>query len=134
MSTMPSTGLSDQRYVAGQVAFEQITGLPATAFLDGLKDLAPAFGRFVMEWEFADVYGQTSLDLRTRELIMVAVCAALGATAAPILKLRLGSALRAGVSRQELIDTCIQVGLPAGLPAALAAIQMAGEVFAAADA
>src|SRR5260370_604971 len=123
ISTSTSTS-TDQRFAAGQAAFEQITGLPAAAFLDGLKDLAPAFGRFVMEWEFADVYGRSSLNLRTREIIMVAVCAALGATAAPILKLRIGSALRAGVSRQELIDTCIQVGLPAGLPAALAAIQV----------
>jgi 4-carboxymuconolactone decarboxylase len=103
-------------------------------YLDALKDLAPAFGRFVMEWAFADVYGRSSLNLRTREIIMVAVCAALGATAAPILKLHIGSALRAGVSRRELIDTCIQAGLPAGLPAALAAIQVARQVFVAADA
>lgn len=121
----------DQRFLAGQAAFEQITGLPSGAFLDGLKDLAPAIGRFVMEWEFADVYGQSSLDLRTREIIMVSVCAALGATAAPILKLRIASALRAGVSRQEVIDTIIQIGIPAGVPAALAAIQLAGEAFAA---
>ena len=125
---------NDQRFTAGKATFEKITGLPAAAFLDGLKGLAPAFGRYVMEWEFADVYGESSLDPRVREIVMVAACAALGATALPILKLRLGSALRAGVSRQELIDVCIQVGLPAGLPAALTAIQAAGEVFAEADA
>ena len=83
-----------------------------------------------MEWEFADVYGSSSLDLKTRETIMIAACAALGATAAPILKLRIGSALRAGVSREEIIDICVQVGIAAGLPAALAAIQTAGSVFA----
>jgi 4-carboxymuconolactone decarboxylase len=122
---------TDDRFTQGKASFEDITGLPASAFLDGLKDLAPALGRFVMEWEFADVYGASSLDLRTREIIMVAVCGALGATAAPVLKLRIGSALRAGVSRQEIIDTCIQIGIPAGVPASLAAIQAAGEVFAA---
>jgi 4-carboxymuconolactone decarboxylase len=87
---------TSDRLVAGKTAFEEITGLPASA-LDGLADLAPNFGRFVMEWEFADVYGSSSLDLKTRETIMIAACAALGATAAPILKLRIGSALRAGV-------------------------------------
>ena len=133
MSTVP-VAPADERFAAGQASFEHITGLPAAALLDGLKDLAPAFGRFVMEWEFADVYGQSSLDPRTREIVMVAACAALGATAAPILKLRIGSALRAGVSRQELIDICIQVGLPAGLPVALAAIRAAGEVFSTTDA
>jgi 4-carboxymuconolactone decarboxylase len=121
---------TSDRLVAGKTAFEEITGLPASAFLDGLADLAPNFGRFVMEWEFADVYGSSSLDLKTRETIMIAACAALGATAAPILKLRIGSALRAGVSREEIIDICVQVGIAAGLPAALAAIQTAGSVFA----
>jgi 4-carboxymuconolactone decarboxylase len=76
MSTATTTTSTDQRFAAGQTTFEQITGLPAAAFLDGLKDLAPAFGRFVMEWEFADVYGRSSLNLRTREIIMVAVNAA----------------------------------------------------------
>ncbi|AIG03205.1 carboxymuconolactone decarboxylase family protein [Pseudomonas sp. NIBR-H-19] len=135
MAKAPETvSVNDQRFLAGQAAFEEITGLRSSEFLDGLKDLAPAIGRFVMEWEFADVYGQSSLDLRTRELIMVAGCVALGATAAPILKLRIGSALRAGVSRQEIIDTIIQIGIAAGVPAALAAIQSAGEVFAVLDA
>ncbi|MBK3404025.1 carboxymuconolactone decarboxylase family protein [Sphingomonadaceae bacterium G21617-S1] len=126
-----SSPTTEDRFSEGKVTFEKITGLPANAFLDGLENVAPAFGRFVMEWEFADVYGSSSLDLKTRETIMIAACAALGATAAPILKLRIGSALRAGVSRQEIIDICIQVGIPAGLPAALSAIQIAGEVFAA---
>lgn len=124
-----NTSTTEERFAQGKAAFESITGLPATALLDSLAELAPSFGRFVMEWEFADVYGSSSLDLKTREIIMIAVCAALGATAAPILKLRIASALRAGVSRDEIIDTCIQVGIPAGLPAALAAIQAAGDVF-----
>jgi 4-carboxymuconolactone decarboxylase len=64
---------------------------------------------------------------------MVAVCAALGATAVPILKLRIGSALRADVSRQ-IVDICTQVGILAGVPAALAAIQARGEVLAGTEA
>ncbi len=87
-----------------------------------------------MERDFADVYRASSPDLKTREIIIVAVCAALGATGTPILKLRMNSALRVGVFRQEIIDACIQAGIPAALPAALAAIQAAEEVFAPAGA
>jgi 4-carboxymuconolactone decarboxylase len=90
--------------------------------------------RFLMEWEFANFDGDSSLDPCTRELVMLAACAALGATAAPVLKLRIESALRAGVPRQQVVDTCIQVGIPAGVPACLAAIEAAAEVFAATEA
>ncbi|GFE93846.1 carboxymuconolactone decarboxylase family protein [Acetobacter persici] len=122
--------MSDERFTEGKRAFEEITGVPASAFLDSLATTAPELGRFVMEWEFADVYGQTRLDARLREAVMIAACAARGATAAGVLRLRVGSALRAGLTRREIADICVQTGIIAGVPSALAALQIAGEVFA----
>ncbi|ACI50736.1 Carboxymuconolactone decarboxylase [Gluconacetobacter diazotrophicus PA1 5] len=122
--------MADERFTEGKRAFEEITGVPASAFLDSLATTAPELGRFVMEWEFADVYGQTRLDARLREAVMIASCAARGATAAGVLRLRIGSALRAGLTRREIADICVQTGIIAGVPAALSALQIAGEVFA----
>ena len=40
MAKAPETvSVNDQRFLAGQAAFEEITGLRSSEFLDGLKDL-----------------------------------------------------------------------------------------------
>ena len=132
MSTSPVTSdaPADDRFERGQATFEQMTGFPALGFIDSLRDVAPRFARYAKEWEFADTFGQSSLDVRTQEIVALATFATLGATAAPILKFRIATALRAGVSRQEIIDIFIQIGLGAGLPTALAAIKAAEDVFA----
>jgi 4-carboxymuconolactone decarboxylase len=74
--------------------------------------------------------GRSSLDTRTQEIVAITTFATLGATAAPILKFRIATALRAGVTREEIIDIFIQISLGAGLPTALAAIKMAEATFA----
>ena len=129
MSTSPIAP-DDARFARGQATFEQMTGFAASGFIDSLRDIAPRFARYAMEWEFADTFGQSSLDLRTQEIVALATFATIGSTAAPILKFRIATALRAGVSRQEIIDIFIQIGLGAGLPTALAAIKAAEDLFA----
>jgi 4-carboxymuconolactone decarboxylase len=127
-----SLDLSEGRFERGKALFEDLTGAPATGFLESLAGVAPQFARRALEWEFADMMGDSSLDVRTREIVAIATFATLGATAAPILKFRIATALRAGVSREEIIDVFTQISLGAGLPVALSAIRIAEEVFAAA--
>jgi 4-carboxymuconolactone decarboxylase len=122
------------RYARGSAMFEEALGIPADAFARSLADVAPRFTRYVMEWEFADMVGESSLDARTREIVAITSLATLGATGAAVLKLRIASALKAGVTREAIIDIFIQLGITAGFPIALAAIHAAQEQFAAADA
>jgi 4-carboxymuconolactone decarboxylase len=125
---------ANDRYDRGAAAFEQITGIPANDFTASLSDVAPRFARYVMEWEFADMVGESSLDAKTSEIVAITAMATLGASAAPVLKLRINTALKAGVTRGEIIDVFIQLGIAAGFPIALAAIQAAQEQFALCDA
>ncbi len=125
---------ADTRYDRGTNAFEIITGIPARDFTASLNNVAPRFARYVMEWEFADMVGESCLDSRTSEIVAITAMAILGASAAPVLKLRINTALNAGVTREEIIDVFIQLGIAAGFPIALAAIHIAQEVFALADA
>ena len=132
MSIMPAPSDTDaaERFMRGQATFEQLTGFSAAGFIESLEGVAPHFARNIMEWEFADVMGRSSLDTRTQEIVAITTFATLGATAAPILKFRIATALRAGVTREEIIDIFIQISLGAGLPTALAAIKMAEATFA----
>ncbi|OHV78698.1 carboxymuconolactone decarboxylase family protein [Rhizobium sp. LCM 4573] len=118
------------RLQKGRELFEELTGAPAQGLLDSLANVSPDFGRRALEWEFGDVMAKTSLDRRVQEAVAIAIFATIGATAAPVLKFRIGTALRAGVTKTEIVDILNQVGLGAGLPTALAALKIAEEAFA----
>lgn len=127
--------MTDQsKNARGRDIFEKVTGLDANAFEASFAGVAEKFPRYAFEWEFADMVGESSLDDRSRELVAITSMAVLGATAAPILRLRIACARRVGISQQEIIDTFLQIGIAAGFPCALAAIGIAREVFAAEDA
>ncbi len=111
--------------------FEQVFGFPAQTFLDSLEAISPDFARYIMEWEFADAYSRTALSRRERELVVLAACAALGATGAGPLKLHIDAARRVGIDKDTIAEIFIQVGFAAGIPAALNAMQIAQGVFAA---
>jgi 4-carboxymuconolactone decarboxylase len=120
------------RLALGSRTFESVMGAPAGGFVDGLAASEPDFARLILEWEFGDAYNRPGLDLKTRELVVVAACAALGATGLSAVRMHIPAALRAGATRQEITQVLIQVGFAAGLPAALGAMVAAGEVFEAA--
>jgi 4-carboxymuconolactone decarboxylase len=78
------------------------------------------------------IWGRDGLDLRTRSLLTVAALTALNRTEE--LHMHIPGALRNGVTREELEEVLIHVGLYAGFPAAVSAIRVAQQLFEAADA
>jgi len=103
--------------------------LLASQLVDSMGPDAAPFVRRAIEWEFADVADQSSLDIRAQEIVAITTLATLGHTAAPVLALRIQSALRAGLSRREIVDVFGQMALGTGLPVALAATKVAADVF-----
>ena len=94
-----------------------------------LAGIAPDFARYLIEFPFGDIYSRPGLDLRSREIAVVAALTALG-NAAPQLKVHIQGALNVGVSRQEVVETIMQMAVYAGFPAALNGLFAAQEVFA----
>jgi 4-carboxymuconolactone decarboxylase len=103
--------------------------LSASQLVNSMGTDAAPFVRRAIEWEFADVADQSSLDVRSQEDVAITTLATLGQTAAPVLAMRIQSALRAGLSRREVIDVFAQMALGTGLPVALAATKVAADVF-----
>lgn len=81
---------------------------------------------------FGEVWTRPQLGLRDRELITVAVIAALGRERQ--LRLHLRGALNAGLSRAELSETFLHLAYYAGYPTGFTALTIAKEVFDAIDA
>lgn len=85
-----------------------------------------------IEWGFGEVINRPGLDLKSREIAMLASCITLG-HAVPQLKAHIEAALNVGATRTEVVETIIQIAFYAGFPAATNAMYIAKEVFNTAD-
>jgi len=130
-STSHSKAKADGANVAdiGRATFLRAFGTEPDDFVSQVNSLAPALGQLILEMEFGDIYNRPGLDLATRELVIIAACAALGATGHGALRMHIPAALRNGASKASIVETLVQVGLAAGLPAALGALAVASETF-----
>ena len=124
----PTTQIPD-RYERGLAKLREIDGEAGEQVVAGLADIAPDFARYLIEFPFGDIYSRPGLDLRSREIAVVAALTALG-NAAPQLKVHIQGALNVGVTREEVVETIMQMAVYAGFPAALNGLAAAKDVFA----
>lgn len=122
--------VQDDRYHRGLAKLAEIDGEGGQRVLDSLADIAPDFARYLIEFPFGDIYSRPGLDLKSREIAVVAALTAMGNTA-PQLKVHIQGALNVGVTRGEIVETIVQMAVYAGFPAALNGLFAAREVFAA---
>lgn len=125
--------MTTSRYDRGLAKLEEIDGEAGTNVINSLRDIAPDFARYLIEFPFGDIYSRPGLDLRSREIAVVAALTALG-NAAPQLKVHIEGALNVGVTRDEVVEVIMQMAVYAGFPAALNGLFAAKEVFAAREA
>ena len=118
------------RYQQGLAKLREIDGEAGERVIDSLAGIAPDFARYLIEFPFGDIYSRPGLDLRSREIAVVAALTAMG-NAAPQLKVHLQAALNVGVTREEIVEVIMQMAVYAGFPAALNGLAAAREVFAA---
>lgn len=116
------------RYERGKKKLKEIDGEAGEKVIESLKDIAPDLARYTIEFPFGDIYSRPGLDLKSREIAVVAALTALG-NAAPQLKVHIHAALNVGCSREEIVEVIIQMSVYAGFPAALNGINAAKEVF-----
>jgi len=124
---------TNPRYLRGLAKLREIDGQAGEHVVASLDGIAPDFARYLIEFPFGDIYSRPGLDLRSREIAVVAALTALG-NATPQLKVHLRAALNVGVTREETVEVLMQMAVYAGFPAALNGLSAAREVFAALDA
>lgn len=84
------------------------------------------FQRWITETAWAGVWAREGLDLRTRSLVTIAILAALRSEE---LDLHLEATANTGVSRDDVAEVLLHVGVYAGVPAANAAFKTAKEIL-----
>ena len=124
--------MDSNRYSRGQQTLERIHGPIGAGVMDALKDIAPDFARFIIEFPYGDIYSRGVLSPKERQIATMASLTTLG-SATPELKAHIQGALNVGCTRQEIVEVIIQMAVYAGFPAAVNAIFAAKDVFAELD-
>lgn len=125
--------MEQTRYERGLKSLAAIDGKAGQRVVDSLRDIAPDFARYLVEFPFGDIYSRPELDLKSREIATVAALTALG-NARPQLEVHIHGALNVGCSRTEVVEVIMQMAVYAGFPAALNGLFAAQAVFAERDA
>lgn len=119
----------ETRFQNGLAKLAEVDGQAGEKVIAALQDIAPDFARLLVSFAFGDIYSRPGLDLKSREIGVVAALTALG-NATPQLKVHIHAALNVGCSREQIIETIMMMSVYAGFPAALNGLFAAKEVFA----
>lgn len=104
-------------HTRGLELLEELHGEHAgTAMMAEMKDICADFADMAIEWAIGSIMDRPGLSLATRELILVASCVTLG-HAIPQLQAHAQAALKVGATKQELVETILQLTFYAGGPA-----------------
>jgi len=100
---------------------------------EGFDKLMPTMPKGWMEAMFGNAFNRDGLDAKTRLLVTLAGLVAVGAQAAPQIKVTVRHLLEAGATEKEIAEVIYQMSMLGGLPAMNRALELAGSVFAEKD-
>lgn len=113
----------------GYELFNQLHGKHAgQALMRAVTDICPDYPDMTAEFGFAGIFNRPGLNLKIRELIVIGLCAALGDMENQ-LQAHLEAAVRCGATKDECVETILQVSLYAGFARVTNALLVAKEFF-----
>lgn len=115
------------RYEKGLQAMRRYFDDQTEPMIKRMKKAFPDLARINVE-TFGEIYDRNGLDAKTRELITIAALITLG-NALPQLKVHVQGALHVGVSREEILETILQLAGYVGFPTVLNSLYMVDELF-----
>lgn len=124
-----SDTMQSERFKAGWQKLKEIDGEAGEKVIESLKDISPDLGTFIIEYAFGDVYTSDGLDLKSKEIVVVAALTAMG-NAQPQLKVHINGALNTGSSVNELKEVILQMSVYSGFPSSINGMNALKEVLA----
>ncbi|BCY08852.1 carboxymuconolactone decarboxylase family protein [Actinoplanes sp. L3-i22] len=118
----------DSPQLRGMRLLSEIAGTERPAILDALAPIAPDLGRYIVEFAYGEVYHRPGLSLATRQLVTVAVLAALG-TAGPQFGFHVNGALNVGCDPHDILASVLESAAPAGDAAVISGLTVTLDVF-----
>jgi 4-carboxymuconolactone decarboxylase len=108
---------TDTLHTRGLALLERLHGGHAgEAMVAEMRGICPAFSDMTIDWALGGIMARPGLDLLTRQLVLVASCVTLG-HAEPQLRAHTQAALAIGATREQIVETILQLTFYAGGPA-----------------
>ena len=122
----------DSRRARGETTLTRIHGERGLDYVAALQAFAPDMADLLVDFAYGDIYARNGLDPKSRQLATIAALTVLG-DASHELTIHIGSALRCGCTRSEIIEVIMQMAIYGGFPRALAALNAAKAAFQASE-
>jgi 4-carboxymuconolactone decarboxylase len=106
------------RFKQGWDKLKEIDGEAGEKVINSLKDISPDLGKFIIEYAFGDIYTREGLDLKSKEIAVVAALTAMG-TAQPQLKVHINGALNTGSTINEVKEVILQMSVYSRFPSSI---------------
>lgn len=107
---------------------QEIDGEAGERVINGLKDISPDLGRFIIEYSFGDVYSLPLLDNKSKEV--AAVASLIAQRAIPEMKVHFNGALNSGCTVAEVKELVLHMSAYVGFPKTICAMNTLKEVLA----
>src|SRR5262245_61433744 len=119
---------TDERTKRGEQVLVEMLGKEQAEHMNTVwRDVSPDFQAYVTEFLAGEIWSRPGLDRRTKSLVTIA---ALAAQSRPLaLELNLRIAVNNGATRQEVVETLLQIAPYAGFPACWEGLTLARKVF-----
>jgi 4-carboxymuconolactone decarboxylase len=124
--------MRDEKFEKGMQIRKSVLGEDHVARAEAAKsDFDADFQHFITETAWGSVWVRPGLEIKTRQLLTIAMLAALGKHEELALHVR--ATRNTGVTRSEVKEVFMQVAVYAGVPAANSAFAVAKRVYAEMD-
>lgn len=121
--------MKNERYQRGLQLLKKLHGHHAgEEIINSMGEICPDMASMIVEWCFGEVMQRPGLDLKTRELAIIASLITQGSPL-PQLHAHVEAALAVGATQTEIIELILQTGLYAGFPSATNAMIFVKEIF-----
>ncbi|OAF09915.1 carboxymuconolactone decarboxylase [Bradyrhizobium centrolobii] len=118
------------RLERGRATLAKTSGSSGDAVVRTFDDVAPDLGRMIVEHSYGEVFSRSGIDMKSRELSACAALAAVGSATTEIpLRVHINAALNVGATREEILETLVNLIPYSGYPATQQAVRIAAEEF-----
>lgn len=119
---------AEDRAALGARTYAKVTGTLGQRLRDELALVAPDLVDQMIDYGFGDVYSRPGLTAAQRQLVIISILTAIGATERQV-RVHVDASLNAGLTVTEITEAFMQAAVYCGFPRAINAVLAAREVF-----